>query len=118
MPRKRQSIPILRIELMSTGREYTPATGVVDDWGQPIVQPKIDGPMNPLPSADEIIEARRRKHAAAQRLLLQAVGMLPTPEQTVPIAPKMVAPAIRGKRAGPKLGEYVMMIDKPAWRRV
>lgn len=118
MPRKRQSIPILRIELMSTGREYTPATGVVDDWGQPIVQPKIDGPMKPLPSADEIIEARRREHAAAQRLLLQSVGMLPMPEQTVPIAPKLVPKYILGKRLIGVLDGSALYVTMPAWRRV
>lgn len=118
MPRKRQSIPILRIELMSTGQEYRPATGVVDDWGQPIVQPKVDGPINPLPSADEIIDKRRREKAANQRLLLQAVGILPMPEQTVPIAPKLVAKHIPGKRVIGVMDGSALYVVMPAWRRV
>lgn len=118
MPRKPGLGPrVFRIESMSTGREYRPPTGTVDDWGQPIVQPIDGSPVRPIADPQVAIDAGKRKRAADQRALLAAVfpkalGI----EQTVEVEPKMVAPSIPNKRAI-VMGSIALHVHKPAWRR-
>lgn len=79
MPRKPGiGPPILRIESMSTGRVYRPL--VVDEFtGQRIDMPADTQPVRPLRDAQDILDERKRKRVALQRILLERIGILPSP---------------------------------------
>lgn len=117
MPRKvRPGPPVLRLESLSTGREIRPASAGADDFEQTVQIAMVQDqrPVQMLPTVEEIHSAAAKAKREFSTELLQRTGLVKPVEETV----QMVAPAIKGKRAGPKLGEHVMMIDKPSWRRL
>lgn len=117
MPRKvRPGPPVLRLESLSTGREIRPASAGADDFEQTVQIERVQDqrPVQMPPTVEEMRSAAAREKREFSAELLQRTGLVKPIEQTV----RMVAPAIKGKRAGPKLGEHVMMIDNPPWRRV
>ena len=113
MPRKRKPITILRIESMSTGREYRPVDAV-DDWGQPIVPIADQTQAKPLASADELKDAKRRQDRADKRLVFDAIGILPMRSRPIE---QTVAVDVPGKRAI-SIGSIALYVAKPSWRRL
>lgn len=117
MPRKPGLGPrIFRIESMSTGREYRPPTGTVDDWGQPIVQPIDKSPIRPIADPQVTIDAGKRQRAADYRKLLEAVLPQALPERTG-VEPKLVVPHTPGQRAIATIADNAVLYPMPPWRR-
>lgn len=107
MPRKPGiGPPILKLELLSSGIDPR----LVDDFTlQPIPQPSVKAPS--VQSAQDHRDANNRDRAAAQRALLEHLGMLPS-------QPKLMAPAVQGMRAVGTIGGKAVMVQMPGWRRV
>jgi hypothetical protein len=105
MPRKPlPPPPIFRIEGLSDGIDRR----LVDDWsGLP-----LETTARPVVIPNTV---NRRMSAADGKAILQLIGMLPLPKETVAVVAK--PPAILGKRA--IVGEaMVMYVPQPSWRRV
>lgn len=117
MPRKPGLGPrILRIESMSTGREYHGPLGADDFTGQPI-KPRDTQPIKPLASADELTDQHKRLIRDNQRAMLAAVMPQVMRQPIKPKGePRLVVPNIPGKRAI-VVGGFALLMDKPGWRR-
>lgn len=115
MPRKRRDIPILRIQLMSTGKDYKPAPGLDDFTGLPI-EPVVDNtPDKPLVDSWELQDLANRQAREEKLALARALGIIPGKVEPQPVV-VMVAPKVPGKRAliGETLALYATL---PPWRR-
>lgn len=121
MPRKRQSIPILRIERLSTGRVYQANPGIDDFTGQPI-EPAVDTtPLRPIPDPDIARDQAKRERRDNQLMMLQAIRPSIVPEHkrvALPtVASKPVAQHIPGKRAVVIGNAMSIHLPLPPWRR-
>lgn len=109
MPRKPlPPPPIFRLEGLSDGIDRR----AVDDFtGLPpetVAKPVVI-PVKP---------SHKGMSAVDGQLILQATGMLPMLEQTVAVAPKMVAKHIPGKRVIGIMDGSALYVVMPAWRRL
>lgn len=117
MPRKRRDIPILRIQLMSTGKDYKPAPGLDDFTGLPI-EPIVDtSPNKPLVDSWELQDAVNRQAREEKLALARALGIIPGKVVAEPVV-VMVPPKVEGKRPyGKPIGGHATYVMLPPWRR-
>ena len=109
--------PILRIESLSTGREFRPLFLENDlEPDKPIPVPPDDSPIRQMKSGNELLNEIKRKEIEDYKQVLVVAGLGNLvghkPE------PKLVAPELPGMRPVTKLGnKLVISIPKDPIRR-
>ena len=116
MPRKPKLPPFeIVVQGLSTGEPVGPRTFVDDLSGEVILMAEHYGPYKPPADLDTLKRQRKQQVVEHQRMLLQAVGILPgqatLQRPQVELIPK-------GKRKIGQVGDKAMLIDMPKWRRL
>ena len=115
---------VLTVESLSDGK--TVVQPMVDDWtGQVIEHKAMLQAKGPLPNAQELILADRRKAILNKRLLLEHVGMLPKSAEYAqakaedkPIKQSVLVPKVRVHSKHQAFELTFKPKPKPKWRRV